>query len=132
MHIHVRIPRDKKKKPDSLTIVNKKMPLTYAARHVLSGESGYSKEAYRDFRGTLVYGVWLWDSDMGIGLISEIDKADALRPVYITHRITIIFLIITFMVTLFIFTLAWRYFQQASTKVRRSLEQFKIDPASET
>ncbi len=126
VHIHVRIPRDKKKKPDSLTIVNKKMPLTYAARHVLSGESGYSKEAYRDFRGTLVYGVWLWDSDMGIGLISEIDKADALRPVYITHRITIIFLIITFMVTLFIFTLAWRYFQQASTKVRRSLEQFKI------
>ncbi len=33
---------------------------------------------YRDYRGVPVYGAWLWDENLGLGLTSEIDVAEAL------------------------------------------------------
>lgn len=35
-------------------------------------------EGYRDYRGVPVYGAWLWDDNLGLGLTSEIDVAEAL------------------------------------------------------
>ncbi len=33
---------------------------------------------YRDYRGVEVYGAWLWDNNLGLGLTSEIDVSEAL------------------------------------------------------
>jgi PAS domain S-box-containing protein len=33
---------------------------------------------YRDYRGVPVYGAWLWDGTLGVGLTSEVDVAEAL------------------------------------------------------
>jgi len=35
-------------------------------------------EGYRDYRGVSVYGAWLWDGQLGLGLTSEIDVAEAM------------------------------------------------------
>jgi polar amino acid transport system substrate-binding protein len=49
--------------------------------------SGRSKieidtNGYRDYRGVPVFGAWLWNADLGLGLATEIDLAEALFDYY--------------------------------------------------
>jgi PAS domain S-box-containing protein len=60
-------------------------PLTLMAEQATRGQSGLNVEGYRDYRGVRVYGAWLWDDNLGIGLATEIDKTEALSP-YFTAR----------------------------------------------
>ena len=55
-------------------------PLTLMAEQATKGKSGINVEGYRDYRGVPVYGAWLWDRNLNIGLATEIDVADALSP----------------------------------------------------
>ena len=43
---------------------------------------------YRDYRGVPVFGAWLWEEHLGLGITSEIDVAEALSTYY-TMRNTI-------------------------------------------
>jgi polar amino acid transport system substrate-binding protein len=43
-------------------------------------------EGYRDYRGVPVFGAWLWNADLGIGLASEIDVEEALANYYQIQR----------------------------------------------
>jgi len=52
---------------------------------------GHSKieidtNGYRDFRGVPVFGAWLWNADLGLGLATEIDVAEALSSYYQIRR----------------------------------------------
>jgi len=52
---------------------------------------GHSKieidtQGYRDFRGVPVFGAWLWNVDLGLGLATEIDAAEALSNYYQIRR----------------------------------------------
>jgi PAS domain S-box-containing protein len=35
-------------------------------------------EGYRDYRGVPVFGAWMWDGELGLGLTSEVDVAEAM------------------------------------------------------
>ena len=41
---------------------------------------------YRDYRGVPVFGAWLWNADLGIGLVTEIDVAEAMADYYQLRR----------------------------------------------
>ena len=43
-------------------------PLTLMAQQATKGKSGLNVEGYRDYRGAPVYGAWLWDDKLGVGL----------------------------------------------------------------
>jgi polar amino acid transport system substrate-binding protein len=48
---------------------------------------GHSKieidtKGYRDYRGVPVFGAWLWNTDLGLGLATEIDVAEAMSNYY--------------------------------------------------
>ena len=48
---------------------------------------GHSKieidtQGYRDYRGVLVFGAWLWNADLELGLATEIDMAEAMSNYY--------------------------------------------------
>jgi len=48
---------------------------------------GHSKveidtNGYRDFRGVPVFGAWLWNADLGLGLATEIDVTEAMSNYY--------------------------------------------------
>jgi PAS domain S-box-containing protein len=64
-------------------------PLTLMAQQATMGKSGLNVDGYRDYRGVPVYGVWLWDDNLGVGLATEIDQADALGS-YVTTRAVIL------------------------------------------
>ena len=63
----------------SPTVPRYQQPLTLMAREATLGKSGYSVAGYRDYRGVPVYGAWLWDDKLGIGLTTEIDEAEAAK-----------------------------------------------------
>jgi len=67
-------------------------PLTLMAQQATRGKSGLNVSGYRDYRGVPVFGAWLWDAGLGLGLTTEIDEAEALGP-YFTVRTVILTLL---------------------------------------
>ncbi len=59
------------------------LPLTKAAAAVTAGGAGVDLEGYRDYRGVPVVGAWQWLPKYDMGLITEIDHAEAYRPLTI-------------------------------------------------
>jgi PAS domain S-box-containing protein len=62
-------------------------PLTLMAESAIaaSAEAGSRRspiqidmEGYRDYRGVPVFGAWMWDGELGLGLASEVDIAEAM------------------------------------------------------
>ena len=66
------------------------MPLTIMADSAIRGNSGFNITGYRDYRGVYVFGAWIWDDEIGIGLTTEIDETEAMQPFYETQLIIII------------------------------------------
>jgi len=69
-----------------------KWDLTFMAKNAVAGESGFSVDAYRDYRGVRVFGAWLWDSSLDFGLSTEVDEGEALQPFYATRLIVLLVL----------------------------------------
>ncbi len=77
------------------TLAVSKRPLTLMAKSAISGESSYNIDGYRDYRGVKVSGTWVWDEILGIGLTTEIDTSEAMKPYYETRFTIIVVLILT-------------------------------------
>jgi len=85
------------------TKIPSQQPLTLMARKaiMMKGRAGLQEqslpeasimtnlEGYNDYRGVPVVGAWLWDDDLGLGMTSEMDLAEALSP-YKVMRLTVI------------------------------------------
>ena len=64
-------------------------PLTAAASELVVGRSGYQLDAYNDYRGVKVIGSWQWLPSLGVGLITEIDAAEAYGPLTVLRIVFI-------------------------------------------
>jgi polar amino acid transport system substrate-binding protein len=64
-------------------------PLTRMASSGIQGWSEVDMTGYRDYRGVPVFGAWLWNDRLGIGLTTEINTDEALAS-YHTMRLTTI------------------------------------------
>ena len=86
-------------------IQDKSWPLTLMASHIAKGKSGSNLEGYRDYRGEMVVGSWLWDDDLNMGIVAELDVAEALELInvfkYSVWSILFISLTLVFGGTLF-------------------------------
>ena len=65
-------------------------PLTLMAESAINGHSGVNTVGYRDYRGVLVVGAWLWDVDLGFGIASEIDAAEVYQSLYASREVLVI------------------------------------------
>lgn len=59
------------------------LPLTRMAESAVEGETATDVEGYRDYRGVEVVGAWTWLEEYGFGVASELDAAEAYRPLTI-------------------------------------------------
>jgi len=75
-------------------------PLTRMAQEATQGKAGLNVEGYRDYRGVRVYGAWLWDDKLGVGMATEIDEADALSPFYTMRTVILTVMGITVLLAL--------------------------------
>ena len=104
-------------------------PLTFMALNAVSGKSGINVEGYRDYRGVKVLGAWMWDSEFGFGITTEIDEEEALNTFYITRIIVIGVLGITLLLSILLTGISlWlgRKANKILSKSRDELEE-KVD-----
>ncbi|MDH4182837.1 MAG: EAL domain-containing protein [Nitrospinota bacterium] len=66
--------------PDGMRpeLARKDQPLTLMADKTIKKEEGCFPEGYRDYRGVRVLGCGAWDETLQMGVITEIDEAEAL------------------------------------------------------
>lgn len=58
-------------------------PFTLPAEAVMKGGNGIDLKGHRDYRGELSFAAWRCLPEYGIGIISEVDVAEAIRPLTI-------------------------------------------------
>ena len=109
-------------------------PFTYMAESAIRGEAGENMLGYRDYRGVPVYGVWLWDSLLGLGITTEIDVEEALLPYRVVSWTTIGVLVVVLffssagvIFTLFFGERANRILQNARMGLEEEVQQRTAD-----
>ena len=100
LNISIRDPGGNMLKGFTPTVPRYQQPLTLMADQATRGKSGMNVAGYRDYRGVRVYGAWLWDGNLGIGLATEINEADALSPYRTARNVIVIVLAITVVLAL--------------------------------
>ena len=90
-------------------------PLTRMALSATAGEDGSDLEGYRDYRGVPVVGAWLWDDDLGFGLVTEITIEEAFASFHDT-RIIVLTLSALSISTLGVLFLVFQHGRKAITK----------------
>ncbi|WP_339727185.1 serine/threonine protein kinase [uncultured Gimesia sp.] len=58
-------------------------PLTQMAAAAVQNQSGVNVNGYRDYRGVSVVGAWTWLPEYEMGVVTEMDMAEAYRPLYL-------------------------------------------------
>jgi hypothetical protein len=68
------------------------LPLTFAVSNTIKHQPaiatpGVNVEGYRDYRGVESVGAWAWLPEYDFGVVTEIDKAEAFRPMFVLRSI---------------------------------------------
>lgn len=71
-------------------------PLTHMAKSAIRGEVGIDLNGYRDYRGVPVVGTWAWDSELGLGVATELDLQEAFQTLRATQLTIAMFTLLTF------------------------------------
>ncbi|MCG8587618.1 MAG: serine/threonine protein kinase [Pirellulales bacterium] len=117
------------KRPD---LRRSQQPLTRMAASAIAGETKVDVDGYRDYRGVPVIGAWTWLDDYGMGITTEVDVAEAYRPLTILRTaFWVLFAIILIgAIAIFAFTIIVAQLQR---KIRveafktKTLGQYSID-----
>jgi signal transduction histidine kinase/CheY-like chemotaxis protein len=75
-------------------------PYTLMAASIISEIDGVNVEGYRDYRGIYVMGAWLWNDKLGIGLVAEVDRDEAILIVQEMRFSILLVFIITVLVVI--------------------------------
>ncbi len=108
------------------------LPLTKAAAAAAGGASGTDLDGYRDYRGVPVVGSWQWLPKYQLGLITEIDYAEAYRPLSILRWsfFSMLGLLVVSSVAIFVFTLVVARLQREAQKAAieaKHLGQYRLE-----
>jgi serine/threonine protein kinase len=108
------------------------LPLTKSAAAAVAGAAGIDLDGYRDYRGVPVVGAWQWLPKYDIGLITEIDYAEAYRPLTILQWtfFSIFALLAASSVAIFVFTLVVARLQREAQKAAieaKHLGQYRLE-----
>ncbi len=108
------------------------MPLTRMAAAAVKGRPGVDIDGYRDYRGVMVVGAWKWMPQHDIGVTTEIDAAEAFRPLLILQRTfgLLYALLIAAAVIIFVFTLRVSRLQRKAREAAleaKQLGQYELE-----
>ena len=108
------------------------LPLTKSAAAAVAGAAGSDLDGYRDYRGVPVVGAWQWLPKYEIGLITEIDYAEAYRPLTILRWafFAMFGLLAASSVAIFVFTVVVARLQREAQKAAieaKHLGQYRLE-----
>lgn len=108
------------------------LPLTFSCKEVLAGNTGVSLEGHRDYRGVLTVGAWTWMPEYEMGIITEIDSAEAFQPLTILRWVffSLFALLIVTAIAIFVFTIIVAKMQKearAAAIEAKELGQYRLE-----
>lgn len=108
------------------------LPLTEIAATSIGGTSGVMVDGHRDYRGVPVVGAWTWLPNYELAIITEIDKAEAFRPLTILNWsfYSLYTLLVLSAIAIFIFTVVVARLQHEAQKAAieaKQLGQYQLD-----
>jgi predicted Ser/Thr protein kinase len=108
------------------------LPLTKPAAAAISGTSGVDMAGYNDYRGVRSVGAWRWLPKYNLGIITEVDYAEAFRPLSILRWVffSIFGLLILSSIAIFVFTIIVARLQRDAQKAAieaRHLGQYRLE-----
>ncbi len=107
LHLPVRDPGGDITEGFRPSVRRSELPLTKMAASAIADGNGLDVDGYRDYRGVPVIGAWTWMSDYDLGVTTEVDVAQAFRPLVILQRAFLIVysLLVVAAVAIFVFTI---------------------------
>jgi diguanylate cyclase (GGDEF)-like protein len=97
-------------------------PLTIMAERAISGDAEPYMAIYRDYRGIPVFGSWLWNKTLGIGITTEVTVKEGLYGyTFIKFSLFIIFILITLLTLGLVFLLL-----RSQQKEKQVLKQHSV------
>ena len=102
------------------------LPLTHMAKSAIRAETGIDLNGHRDYRGVPVVCAWTWDTELGLGVTTELDVHEAYQTLRAT-RWTIVTLTVFVFFLLVALTVIYTLFQQrrmAEEELRRAATVF--------
>ncbi|MBT5551605.1 MAG: PAS domain S-box protein [Nitrospina sp.] len=101
-------------------------PLTVMASQAVQKENGTQVSGYNDYRGTPVVGAWAWVPEIDIGLTTEVDVAEAFRPLktLMTWFLLLFGLLIVFGATAYSLRSRYAQSQQQTLENEEQLSSF--------
>jgi len=79
LHLPLRDPGVDLTRGEKSNLTRDHQPLTLMVGNAIQGRSGSNVEGYRDYRGVMVVGAWLWDQELNLGIATEVNRNEALR-----------------------------------------------------
>ncbi|WP_345322676.1 serine/threonine protein kinase [Novipirellula rosea] len=106
LHLLVRDPGEDMTRGYRPEVRRSQLPLTMMVADAVAGNPGVNVDGYRDYRGVPVIGAWRWMPKYEIGVATEVDAAQAFRPLVILQRtfMIIYILLILSAIAIFVFT----------------------------
>ncbi|HEV3339936.1 MAG TPA: serine/threonine protein kinase [Pirellulales bacterium] len=107
-------------------------PLTRLAADAVQGHTGVDVDGYRDYRGVPNLGAWTWLPQYGFGVATEVDRADAYRPLHIMRLAfwSLFGLLAAFSLGIFVFTIVVAHMQRAMREAvlaTKTLGQYQLE-----
>jgi hypothetical protein len=101
------------------------LPLTKPAAGIADGTSGINMEGYRDYRGVFSVGAWKWMPKYDLGVVTEVDFAEAFRPLNILRRTfwALYGLLVCSSIAVFIFTVIIERLRRNAQKAEIEAQQ---------
>jgi serine/threonine protein kinase len=132
LNIHVRDPGGNMTEGHRPQVRRAELPLTEIAAAVASGKSGVHMDGYNDYRGSPSVGAYQWLDKYGLGLITEVDFAEAFRPLTILRWTfySIYALLAISAIAIFVFTLVVARLQREAQKAAieaKQLGQYRLE-----
>jgi eukaryotic-like serine/threonine-protein kinase len=82
--------------------------LTRIVAAAVSGEDGVDVTPSRDYRGVPVVGAWRWLPEHGFGVASQIDAAEAYRPLRVLQGVFVILFLVLMLCSCIMFLFSYR------------------------
>lgn len=108
------------------------LPPTLPVAEAVAGRSGVNVEGYRDYRGVPVVGAWTWLPTAEVGVVTELDYAEAFRPLSILRWTFwgLFALLALSALAIFVFTLLLAHSQREAQKAAieaQQIGQYKLE-----
>ncbi len=125
LEIEIRDPQVNLMRGEVPPTVQEKLPFTLMAESALKKESDHNSSGYRDYRGVITMGAWLWNEKYGFGLTTEFDYNEAMSSYFKTRNLSMLIMAITLLLAIATTLISILIGERAKEELKKSNDELE-------